>query len=103
LVVGVAHPGGEPAQLALAQRRQLAAHGQAPAVRLGQPELHAALERAGEGAVAPRGGAQPESSGRLGEVELEPVGAGVEGGRQPAHQERRRRAEDPEPEVLDVG
>jgi hypothetical protein len=49
--VGVAYARREASELALAERRQLAPHGQAPAVGLGQAELHTALEGAGERAV----------------------------------------------------
>ena len=94
---------GQAAELAVAQRRQPLAHAHAVAVGLGQPELDAALEGPGEGAVAARRGAQPEGAGHLVQVELEAVGVGVEGVGQPAQQPRGRRAEHAEPELLDVG
>ena len=64
----------------------------------------AVLAACGGGATpAPSTPAQPEGTGCLVEIELEAVGAPVEGGRQPSQQPRRRRPEDPKPEMLDVG
>ena len=95
--------GGEAAELAVAEGWQPLAHAHAVAVRLGQTELHAALQRAGEGAVAAGGGAEPEGAGHLVEVELEAVGVGVEGVGQAPEQPGGARTEDTEPELLDVG
>src|SRR5262249_21922032 len=71
--VGALHAGGQPAELALAERRQPAPHGHATTLRLGQAELDAALQGAGEGAVPAGGGTQPEGTGRLRQIELEAV------------------------------
>ena len=120
LLVLLLQRGGQPAELAVAQRREAAAHPHAVAVRLRQPELHAALERAGEGAVAPRRGAEargrrPSPGGRArsrrgGRRRRRPAGAAatwptdrarrariarrrVTGGRGPPHRRRDRARE----------
>jgi hypothetical protein len=69
----------------------------------GQSELHAPLQRAGERAVATGGCAEPEGAGHLLKVELEAVRMGVEGIGEAAQEPRGRRADDAEPELLDIG
>ena len=51
----------------------------AVAVGLGQPELDAALEGAGEELLRPEVALSPSGAGHLLQVELEAVGVGVEG------------------------
>ena len=73
-----------------------------PPAHVGHAEHDAAVERLAERAVHAGRQRQPERVGGLLEVELVAVGERVEPGDEPAQQPRRCRAEDAEPEQLDV-
>ena len=90
--------------LATGERRKLAAHGEG-AVRpgLGHVELAAAGQGPHERRMTAAPGAQSESGRGGGQVEIEPLGGGVEPVGEVPDQPRRRRAQDAQPEPLDVG
>jgi hypothetical protein len=58
-------PGRQPAELAVAERGQAAPDPHAVAVRLGQPELHAALEGAGEVDALVEVGLEAQAAGEV--------------------------------------
>ena len=88
--------------LAVAERRDPAAHEQAVGVVLRHAEEHRALERVHEGRPALALQLDAEAPGQVRDVELEAVRVRLEPVGQPAQQQRRRRAQHAEPEQLDV-
>ena len=79
------------------------AHGQlGRASEAGEPELDGAVDGSHEGGVAPAAVTEAEGPSCFGEVEVEARRAVLEARCEPAHEPNRRRAEDPQPVVLDV-
>ena len=86
----------------MAERRDAPADHQAAAVLLRHAEQDGALQRVDERGAALALQLDAQAAGEVGHVELEPVRVGVEAVGQAPQQQRRRRAEDAEPEQLDV-